>query len=119
MAPRPSSQKEPSSRRVISKSPKPNESNDRASSAGSSSPARSRQARHSPFAVNRSLQIEQTTRDAMGVAIVRLGSASREHAQQFPKLFVYFRVGVDRSTHFGAQCFTVLRPQSSNMASES
>jgi hypothetical protein len=68
--------------------------------------------------VNCSLQIEQTTTDANGVAIVRLRSASREHAQQRPKLFVYFRLGVDRSTHFGAQCFTVLRPQPGDMAAE-
>src|ERR1700730_12367073 len=103
MAPRPSSQKEPSSRRAISKSPKTGEAGgDAAASTASSNATRSRQARHLRFPFNGLPQIEQTTADAGAVSIVSLPSTSRQRAEQLVQLSVHLRVGVHGSAHLGA-----------------
>src|SRR4029077_10391144 len=104
MAPRPSSQKEPSSRRSILKSPKRDASAGPNSAAGGGlRPARTKQTAQTPFTFRRSPQVEQIETDTARVSIVGtpLSSASTP-----AKVRGAHRPLVPRSPQFGEPRFS-------------
>src|SRR4029434_593777 len=112
---RPSSHKEPSSRRATSKSPRTSGANDLVSNVDDSSrPVRRRQTTHSPFAFNGSPHFEQTvTADAGDVAMASF-SPSCEHTQYLVQFFIHFCFGLHSSAHLSAQNFTVTCSEASD-----